>query len=361
VSGNATNRTRRPWCDSRIASPADTRVTSVDVARRAGVSQSTVSLVMSGKARGRVSPATEAAVRRAAAELGYRPNAAARALRTGAARSVALIVPDVTNPFFGHVMRGAQAAAWEAGYAVALVDTANDRGWELGSYEALRGGPVDGFLVFGMDPPRPRRGARGERIVLIEDEARGHPSVRLDSARGTDDVMAHLFELGHRRIGRVAAPFDRHAFRLRDERWRANLADASIDPDAMPHARSDINLAAAREAALAVLGDADPPTAIFCDDDILAGGVYLAARELRRRIPRDVSVVGFDDLDFAILLDPPLTTVAADAAELGALAFETLAKHMAGERVPRVRTLPVTLTIRGSTGPPQKIRKRAGR
>jgi len=316
---------------------------------------------MSGKARGRVSPATEAAVRRAAAELGYRPNAAARALRTGAARSVALIVPDVTNPFFGHVMRGAQAAAWEAGYAVALVDTANDRGWELGSYEALRGGPVDGFLVFGMDPPRPRRGARGERIVLIEDEARGHPSVRLDSARGTDEVMAHLFELGHRRIGRVAAPFDRHAFRLREERWRANLADAGIDPDAMPHARSDINLAAAREAALAVLGDPDPPTAIFCDDDILAGGVYLGARELRRRIPRDVSVVGFDDLDFAILLDPPLTTVAADAAELGALAFETLAKHMAGERVPRVRTLPVTLTIRGSTGPPRKTRKGAAR
>jgi DNA-binding LacI/PurR family transcriptional regulator len=152
---------RRAWCDSRIARAADSRVTSVDVARRAGVSQSTVSLVMSGKARGRVSAATEAAVRRAARDIGYRPNAAARALRTGAARSVALIVPDVTNPFFGHVMRGAQAAAWTAGYTVALVDTANDPAWELSSYEALRGGPVDGFLVFGIDPPKRRRGTRG--------------------------------------------------------------------------------------------------------------------------------------------------------------------------------------------------------
>ena len=89
-------------------------------------------------------------------------------------------------------MRGAQAAAWTAGYAVALVDTANDPEWQLSSYEALRGGPVDGFLVFGIDPPPRRRGTRGERIVLMEDEAPGHPSVRLDSAGGTDAVMAHL-------------------------------------------------------------------------------------------------------------------------------------------------------------------------
>src|SRR3954454_3013566 len=134
---------RRPaWCDSGIARAADSRVTSIDVARRAGVSQSTVSLVMSGKARGRVSAETEKAVRRAAADLRYRPNAGARALRTGAARSVALVVPDVTNTFFGHVMRGAQTAACTAAHTVALVDTANDPEWELSYYEALRGGPV---------------------------------------------------------------------------------------------------------------------------------------------------------------------------------------------------------------------------
>src|SRR3954462_15736580 len=308
---------------------------------------------MSGKAAGRVSPETEKLVRRAAADLGYRPNAAARALRTGAARSVALIVPDVTNPFFGHVMRGAQAAAWTAGYTVALVDTANDPEWELSSYEALRGGPVDGFLVFGIDPPRRRRGARSERIVLMEDEAPGHPAVRLDSAGGTDALMAHQLGLGHRRIGRIAAPFERHAFRDREDRWRAALAAAGIDPDAMPHARSEISFEAARAAAAGLLDGPQPPTAIFCADDIPAGGVYLAARELRRRIPRDVSVVGFDDLDFALLLDPPLTTVTARPAVLGAKAFETLAAHMAGEKVPRVTMLPVGLNVRGSTAPPR--------
>ena len=354
----STRPDRPACCHSRIARAADSRVTSIDVARRAGVSQSTVSLVMSDKARGRVSAATEKAVRRAAADLGYRPNAAARALRTGAARSVALVVPDVTNPFFGHVMRGAQAAAWTAGYTVALVDTANDPEWELSSYEALRGGPVDGFLVFGIDPPRRRRGARSERIVLMEDEAPGHPAVRLDSAAGTDAVMAHLLGLGHRRIGRVAAPFDRHAFRDREDRWRAALTAEGIDPDTMPHARSEIDFEAARAAAASLLDVPDPPTALFCDDDIIAGGAYLAARDLRRRIPRDVSVVGFDDLDFTRLLDPPLTTVTGHPGRLGALAFETLAAHMAGDPVPHVQMVPVELNVRGSTGPPPKPKRR---
>ncbi len=232
-----------------IADGSDSRVTSIDVARRAGVSQSTVSLVLSGKARGRVSADKAAAVRRAAEELGYRPNAAARALRLGAARSVCLVVPDVTHPYFGQVMRGAQAAAWEAGYAVLLVDTANDRAWEASSYEALRGGPVDGFLFFGIEPPRGRHGARGEQIVVIDAEIAGHPSVRLDTESGTDAVMAHLLELGHRRIGHLAASVRGQTFRRRRERVDAALAGAGIDPASAPRAGSPFGFEDARRAA----------------------------------------------------------------------------------------------------------------
>ena len=156
---------------SPIASTANSRVTSVDVARRAGVSQSTVSLVFSGKGRGRVSAATQETVRRCARELGYRPNVAAQALRLGSSRAVALLVPDVTNPFFARVLRGAQRAAQEAGYTVALVDTGNDRRWEEQSFEALRAGPVDGYLLFEVMPPE----AMGpdEHVVLIESGRRG--------------------------------------------------------------------------------------------------------------------------------------------------------------------------------------------
>src|ERR671914_2492796 len=133
-------------CIPAIEGSTPQRVTSVDVARHAGVSQSTVSLVFSGKGRGRVSEATQERVRRAARELGYRPNVAAQALRLGASRAVALLVPDITNPFFSRVLRGAQRAAQEAGYIVILVDTQNDRHWESQSFEALRAGPVDGYL-----------------------------------------------------------------------------------------------------------------------------------------------------------------------------------------------------------------------
>src|SRR3982751_5892166 len=116
---------------------APTRVTSVDVARKAGVSQSTVSLVLSGKAAGRISARTEEAVKAAAKELGYRPNVAGPALSTGVARTVALVVPDITNPFFGRVLRGAQRAAQSAGFTVVLVDIGNNRAWETTSLKAL--------------------------------------------------------------------------------------------------------------------------------------------------------------------------------------------------------------------------------
>jgi LacI family repressor for deo operon, udp, cdd, tsx, nupC, and nupG len=195
-------------------------------------------------------------------------------------------------------------------------------------------------------------------VVLIEAEPAGHPCVRLDSGAGADAVMAHLLELGHRRIGRVASGVRGQAFRAREERWRAALAAAGVDPAAMPHARSEINFTAAHEAARGLLAGADRPTALFCDDDILAGGAYLAARELGVRIPHELSVVGFDDLDFTPVLEPPLTTVTADGARLGALAFETLAARMAGRRVPRVQLLPVELTVRGSTGPPPRSERR---
>jgi DNA-binding LacI/PurR family transcriptional regulator len=326
------------------------------VARRCGVSQSTVSLVFSGKAAGRISARTEAAVRAAAAELGYRPNAAARALKRGAARTIVLVVPDITNPFFGGLLRGAQTAARAAGYAVALIDTDNDRAWGAASAAALHAGPADGLLLFELDlPPRALRptqasptavrAAGSEPIVVIESEGRGHPSVRLDAEAGTEAAVGHLLELGHRRIGHVASVHELPTFKA-----RRRAVDRLVD-GAAPRVRSEFTLDAARDAALELLR-ADPRlTAVFCDDDVIAAGAYLAARELGLRIPGDLSVVGFDGLDIGRVLDPPLTTVVADAAELGRVAFELLAALLDGKR-PRSRVMAVALEVRGSTAPP---------
>jgi DNA-binding LacI/PurR family transcriptional regulator len=323
-------------------------VTSIDVARRAGVSQSTVSLVFSGKGHGRVSTATEEHVRRVARELGYRPNVAAQALRLGRSRAVALLVPDITNPFFSRVLRGAQRAAQAAGYTVALVDTANDRRWEEQSFEALRAGPVDGYLLFEVSAPE----ALGpdENVVLVETEAPRRPSVRFDAEGGAAAAFGHLVELGHRRIAHLAAAFDAPTFHLREAARRRVLEDAGLDPDAQPRALTDISIDAARNAAGPLLDE--EPTAIFCDDDVIAAGLYLAARERGLRIPRDLSVVGFDDMDFARVLDPALTTVALDAEQLGATAFELLEARMSGRRTQRRVVLPAELLVRESTAAP---------
>jgi DNA-binding LacI/PurR family transcriptional regulator len=328
---------------------AQHRVTSVDVARRAGVSQSTVSLVFSGKGAGRVSEATQERVRRCARELGYRPNVAAQALRLGSSRAVALLVPDVTNPFFSRVLRGAQRSAQTAGYTVALVDTANDRRWEAQSFEALRAGPVDGYLLFEVSTPE----AMGpdQHVVLMESEAPGRPSVRFDAEGGAAAAFEHLLELGHRHIAHLAAAFDAPTFHLREAARRRVLAEAGLDPDSQPRVPTAIDIDAARDAAGALLDER--PTAVFCDDDLIAAGLYLAVRERGLRIPADLSVIGFDDMDFARVLEPPLTTVALDAEQLGASAFELLEARMAGRRAKRRRVvLPAELRVRGSTGPP---------
>jgi DNA-binding LacI/PurR family transcriptional regulator len=332
-----------------IEQSAQNRATSIDVARHAGVSQSTVSLVLSGKASGRVSEATQERVRRSARELGYRPNVAAQALRLGASRAVALLVPDITNPFFSRVLRGAQRAAQAAGYTVALVDTANDRRWEAQSFEALRAGPVDGYLLFEVS--RPEALGPGQHVVLMETEAPRCPSVRFDAEGGAAAAFRHLLELGHRHIGHLAAAFDAPTFHLRDAARRRVLAEAGLDPDAQPRAMTPIGIDDARDAAAPLL--AERPTAVFCDDDVIAAGLYLAARESGLRIPRDLSVVGFDDMDFARVLEPPLTTVALDAEQLGASAFELLDGRMAGRRTRRRVVLPADLLVRGSTAAPR--------
>jgi DNA-binding LacI/PurR family transcriptional regulator len=323
-------------------------VTSVDVAKHAGVSQSTVSLVFSGKGRGRVSETTAERVRRSARELGYRPNAAAQALRTGASRAVALLVPDMTNPFFSRVLRGAQRAAAEAGYIVILVDTQNDRHWESQSFEALRAGPVDGYLLFEVTAPE----ALGpdENVVLMETEAPRRPSVRFDGEAGAAAAFEHLIELGHRRIGHLAAAFRALTFQHREESRRRVLAAAGLDPDAQPRVMTPISIEDAHRNAGILLDE--KPTAVFCDDDVIAAGMYLAARDRGVRIPDELSVIGFDDMDFARVLGPPLTTVALDAQLLGATSFALLEARMSGERTRERIVLPVELLVRGSTGPP---------
>jgi DNA-binding LacI/PurR family transcriptional regulator len=208
---------------------------------------------------------------------------------------------------------------------------------------------VDGYLLFEVSAPE----ALGpdQQVVLMEAEAPGRPSVRFDAEGGAAAAFTHLIELGHRRIGHLAAAFDAPTFHLREAARVRVLSAAGLDPDTLPRALTPITIDGARDAAFGLLDQG--PTAVLCDDDIIAAGLYLATRERGLRIPRDLSVIGFDDMDFARVLDPSLTTVALDAEQLGASGFELLQRRMAGRRTRRRVVLPAELLVRGSTGPPR--------
>jgi DNA-binding LacI/PurR family transcriptional regulator len=187
--------------------------------------------------------------------------------------------------------------------------------------------------------------------VLMETEATRCPWVRFDAESGAEAAFRHLVELGHERIGHLAAAFDAPTFHMREAARRRVLAEAGVDPDSQPRATTPIAIEAAHEAAGPLLDER--PTAVFCDDDLIAAGLYMAARDRGLRIPDDVSVIGFDDMDFARALEPPLTTVALDGELLGATSFELLEGRMAGRRTRRRVVLPTELLVRGSTAPPR--------
>lgn len=304
--------------------------------------------MLSGKAPGRVSDATADAVRAAARELGYRPNAAARALRSGTASAVGLVVRDVTHPFFGRTLRGAQQAASEAGHVVVLIQDDYAGGGGDSSVQALPEGVIDGFVFFAAKVPRSLREPGGRPIVIVEYEQSRMPFVRLDSEGGTVAAMEHLHALGHRRIGHFRSSAGGQTFDRRHAAWAAQLRAHGEDPAEQVTGFSAFDATSSLAAAKELLRRPDRPTAFLCDDDLLAAGMVAAANELGIDVPGEVAVVGFDDLDLARLTSPPLTTVRFDPEALGAAAFELLHARLQGKR-PKNRVLPSELVVRGST------------
>ncbi|MFB6842277.1 LacI family DNA-binding transcriptional regulator [Streptomyces sp. NPDC056361] len=326
-----------------------TRPTSRDVARTAGVSQATVSLVLGEKWRGRVSERTAEAVRAAARDLGYRPNLAARNLRLGRTRTAMLVVPALTNEFFAHVHTGAALAAARHGFGVVLYPSPDGVGPARDPFASAQAA-LDGVIASSMaaDALKAFRGSDLPLVMLDSDPSDPGASahLNLDVADGMRRVTDHLLGLGHRRFLHLASAVPSWTFDVR----AAALADALRGTE-LRTVRSSLNVADARSAAHSALGDPGlRPTAVVCDDDILAVGVLKAARRLGLRVPEDLSITGFDDLALATAVEPELTTVRLPAEEFGSRGMEALLAVLAGETPPPV-TLPVTLVQRGSTGP----------
>lgn len=329
--------------------------TSFDVARRAGVSQSTVSLVLNGKAAGRVSRRVQETVLRIARELGYQPCLPARTLRLGRTHIAALIIPDVANPVFATVLQGAEQAARSRDYTVVQVSTGNDVDWQQRIVHALATRSIDGFILFAVDIPANTNLEllRGS-AVMVDGYSPEFPSLLLDIEYGASAAMRHLLDLGHRRIAHLAANIDVETFRIRQRVYERILNEVGIPLRADYQATCGLDFAEACNAALGLLQCAEPPGAIFCDDDMIAAGVYKAARSLHLHIPADLSIVGFCDGLVAQLLDPPLTTVIVPALEIGRRAMERLLSGLETDLPPTKEIVPLHFVVRESTAPPRE-------
>ncbi|MGP3974628.1 LacI family DNA-binding transcriptional regulator [Streptomyces sp. 8N114] len=335
------------------------RPTGHDVAGAAGVSQATVSLVLGGKWEGRVSARTAEAVRAAARELGYRPNLAARTLRLGRTRTALLVVPALTNDFFANVHRGAAEVAGEHDFGIVLYPSPEGINAAPDPFASARTA-LDGVIASSM-APEALAALRGEGLPLVmldSDEGACDATVNVDLADGMRQVVAHLRELGHRRIAHIAADVDSWTFEIRA---RALHEELHASGAALVHtARGPLSVAGGLEAATRALTAAygspaadtaeGRPTALVCDDDLLAVGALKAARRLGLRVPEEVSVTGLDDVALATAVEPELTTVRLPAERVGAAGMRALLAVLDGQQVEAVR-LPVRLVVRGSTGP----------
>jgi len=328
------------------------RPTIYDVARLAGVSTATVSRALNDT--GQIAPATRAAIDAAVAQLGYHPNTVARSLVTKSTQMIALLLPDITNPFYAALVSGIQQRALETGHTMLLCTTEGDPEREEQYLSLLHAKQVDGVLVDGLVLP-PDRIARfvrdGLPIVCLDRDvdATSVPLVQVDNRLGARLATEHLLELGHRRIAHVAGAPELRISEQRIEGYRDAHHALGIEPSPGLLAVGSFTEEGGYEAARSLL-ESTELTAVFAANDLSAIGVLSAIVEGGRRVPDDVSLVGFDDLRLSRFTTPPLTTVHQPAREIAERATQLLIELASGRTVKqRLTLLEPELVVRGST------------
>jgi LacI family transcriptional regulator len=333
------------------------RVTLRDVAARAGVSPMTVSRVINNSPR--VQAETRRRVQAAIVELEYVPNRLARGLIRRKTGTLALLVPDVANPFFTLIVQAAEDVAWRAGYHVILCDTRAEVEREREYLEDMVEFQVEGVLIAPVSD-RSRSNLRilarsNTPYVLIDRSIAGFDAdlVQGDSVAGARRLVEHLVELDQRRIAMITEVPEISTARERLQGYHQALEAAGIEqrPEYVVEA-SAVDPRGGYEAALRLLDLERPPTAIFAVNNIVAAGVVEAAHERRLQIPGDLALVCFDDIEHVSRLYPFLTVMAQPAATFGTLAAQLLLDRIAGrvrERR-RVVVLPADLVVRRSSG-----------
>ena len=325
------------------------------VAKAAGVHVATASRSLDSRRQHMVSEPTRQRVLDAALLLDYRPDVAAAALRSGRSRLCGILVPGLSNPVYAPIIAGAAERLDAAGIGCMVGDTGFLRERSPMLVRALVARRVDGLLLtsafddhdLGADLATERQ----IPLVLINRTLPGLVAVRPDNLASMGMAVDHLVGLGHRHIGYLGGHLSsvqrndrRDAF---DDAMVRHGLQAVVPPHQTGFERHD-GLAGA----LRLLAVAPHTTAIVCGNDLIAVGVYDAARQTGRRVPQDLSVTGHNDVPFMDMIDPPLTTMRVDYQELGRRAAALLLRRMAGEPITEV-VIPATMMLRASTAPPR--------
>jgi LacI family transcriptional regulator len=330
-----------------------------DVARLAGVSSMTVSRVINNS--GHIGPETRAKVNQAIVELGYMPNVLARQLRSKRTKTIALVLTDITNPFFTTIARGVEDTARAQGYAVMFCNTDESEAEEIEYVRMLIQRRVDGILLV---PATDSSGSlqllhkHGLPVVVLDRHVRSGQvdEVRTDSEAGAYLAIRHMIDLGHRRIAVLTGPADVSTSMDRVAGYRRALAEESLEPDSRYILFGEYNDASGFEMTQRILAARPRPTALFAANNFIAFGAIQALREAGLSIPEEMSIAVFDDLPQGWVFDPFLTVVSQPAYEIGRQATELMLERLTGEAPaePRTIVLPSELIARRSTAPPRR-------
>lgn len=334
----------------------------VKVARAAGVSVATASRVLSGSSHP-VSEATRQRVLQAAAELGYSPSAVARALVTQRTKIIGVIVGDIDDPYFSAIARGIEDKAREHGYLTIVCNSDREPEIELNYVKVLRDYRVDGLIFAGgglvregylaeLEPLLSAMKKRGVRIIGIGQHALASARVDIDNAGATWEMTEYLIGLGHRQIAYIKGPLGLATSSIRLGGYHLALDQHGISPDPGLVVQGDFTIEGGFEATAYLFESGYMPTAVFAANDQMAIGALVSVQQQGLQVPRDMTVVGFDDITAARYVHPPLTTIRVPMYDLGVAAMEQLIELLQEREVDSVRILDHELVVRQSSAPP---------
>ena len=334
-----------------------TNVSIKQVAKLAGVSIATVSRCLNSPEK--VTARTRSKVERAISKTGYTPNEIARNFRRGRSNMIMVVLPSIGDPFFTEVMMGIREAAKLSGFSLLINETAGNTitADEIGAMVVSK--QAEGIILLAsLSPFGTEVVSTSSRQALpivigcetVSPELAQFPAVRIDNAAAAADAANYLIQHGHRCIGMVSGHVSSLLTRDREAGYRSAMADAGLPIEDGWIVYGRLTVDGACEATRALLGHATPPTAIFCANDLMAMGCMHEIRRAGLSIPKDISVIGFDDIVLASVLDPPLTTIRQPAREIGRRVMDRLCREIEhgrhGDGHPEI--VPHELVVRSS-------------